>query len=85
MRAAANEARRDQLFNSTWGSQLNPTPQDSRGEEKEMTTKYNELMVIRCQKDKTVLGSANKDNRLIVEADVVRLDALNAVHEALNL
>ena len=60
-------------------------PKTVEEKKKEMTTKYNELMVIRCQKDKTVLGSANKDNRLIVEADVVRLDALNVVHEALNL
>lgn len=50
-----------------------------------MTAKYNKLMVIRCQKDKTILGLADKDNWLIVEADVVRLDALNVVHEALNL
>ena len=52
---------------------------------KEMTAKYNDLMAIRSQKDKTILGSANEDNRLIAEVDVVYLDALNAVRAALNL
>jgi len=52
---------------------------------KKMTAKYNKLMVIQSQKDKTVLGSADEDNWLIAEADAVHLDALNAVREALNL
>ena len=52
---------------------------------KKMTAKYNKLMVIQSQKDKTVLGSADEDNWLIAEADAVRLDALNVVHTTLNL
>ena len=60
-------------------------PKTTEEKKKEMTTKYNKLMAIRSQKDKTILGSADKDNRLIAEADVIRLDALNAVRAALNL
>ena len=85
MGVAIDEAGRDQLFHSTWGSKLSLTPQDGEGEEKEMIAKYNELMVIWSQKDKTVLRSVDEDNRLIAEADVVRLDALNAVRATLNL
>ena len=60
-------------------------PKTTKGKKKEMTAKYNELMAIQSQKDKTILGSAEKDNLLIAEADAVHLDALNAVREALNL
>ena len=52
---------------------------------KKMTAKYNDLMTIRSQKDKAILGSADEDNRLIAEADAIRLDALNAVRATLNL
>jgi len=60
-------------------------PKTAKEKKKEMTAKYNELMTIRSQKDKAILGSANENNRLIVEADAVRLDALNAVRATLNL
>jgi hypothetical protein len=52
---------------------------------KEMTAKYSELMTIWSKKDKAISGSADEDNRLIAEADAVRLDTLNAVRAALNL
>jgi hypothetical protein len=42
-------------------------------------------MMIWSQKDKAIVGSVDEDNRLIAEVDAVRLDALNAVREALNL
>jgi hypothetical protein len=60
-------------------------PKTAEEKKKEMTAKYNELMAIRSQKDKTILGCANEDNRLIAEADAIRLDALNAVRTTLNL
>ena len=63
-------------------AQLRKTAEEKK---KEMTAKYNELMVIRSQKDKTILGSVDEDNRLIAKADVVHLDALNAVRATLNL
>ena len=52
---------------------------------KEMTAKYSELMMIQNKKDKGISRSANEDNRLIVEADAVCLDALNVVRATLNL
>lgn len=50
-----------------------------------MTFKYNELVAIRDQKNNVIPGSAVEDNRLIAEADAIRLDALNAVRAVLNL
>lgn len=44
-----------------------------------MTTKYNDLKDIRDKKNKAIPRSATEDNRLISEADVICLDALNAV------
>ena len=60
-------------------------PKTVEEKKKEMIAKYNKLMVIQSQKDKTVLGSADEDNWLIAKANVVCLDALNAVRAALNL
>ena len=40
-------------------------PKTVEEKKKEMIAKYNKLMVIQSQKDKTVLGSADEDNRLI--------------------
>jgi hypothetical protein len=51
----------------------------------EMTTRYNELMAIRGQKNKVIPRSAAEDNRLIAETDAIHLDALNAVRAVLNL
>ena len=50
-----------------------------------MTARYNKLMTIRSWKRKVIPGLSDKDNRLIAEADVVCLDALSVVREALNL
>lgn len=60
-------------------------PKMAEEKKKEMTTKYNELIKIQHQKEKDPFGSADKDNWLIAEANVVRLDALNAVHSVLDL
>ena len=51
----------------------------------EMTARYNELMAIRGQKNKVILGSITKDKQLIAETDTIRLDALNAIRAALNM
>lgn len=51
----------------------------------EMTAKYNELKTTRNQKNKVIPGSAAEDNRLIIEANAIRLDALNVVRAALDL
>ena len=50
-----------------------------------MTARYNGLMTIQSQKNKVISSSTNEENRLIIEADVVRLDALSAVQAPLNL
>ena len=50
-----------------------------------MTTKYNDLKDVRDKKNKAIPRSATEDNRLILEADVICLDALNAVRVALNM
>jgi hypothetical protein len=42
-------------------------PKTAEEKKKEMTAKYNELMMIRSQKGKALPGSANEDNRLIAE------------------
>ena len=60
-------------------------PKTTKGKKKEMTAKYSELMMIQNKKDKGISRSANEDNRLIVEADAVCLDALNVVRATLNL
>lgn len=44
-----------------------------------MTAKCIELKAIRDQKNKVIPGSTVEDKRLILEADAIRLDALNAV------
>ena len=49
-----------------------------------MTAKYKELKAIHDQKNKVIPGSAAEDNRLISEADAIRLDALNIIRAALN-
>ena len=51
----------------------------------EMIARYNGLMTIQSQKNKVISSSTNEENRLIIEADVVRLDALSAVQAPLNL
>lgn len=51
----------------------------------EMTSRYHELVAIRVQKNNVVPRSAAEDNRLIAEADAIRLDALNAVRAALDM
>lgn len=60
-------------------------PKTTEERKKEMNAKYNELIMIQRKKDKAPAGSADEDNRLIAEANAVRLDALNAVRSVLNL
>jgi chromosome segregation ATPase len=60
-------------------------PKMAEERKKEMTAKYNELMTIQSKKDKALSGSTDEDNRLIAEADAVRLDALNAVRTVVKL
>jgi hypothetical protein len=64
---------------------LTQLPSVTNEKKAEMTAKYNELRAIRDQKNKVILGSAVEDNRLISEADAIRLDALNAVRAVLDL
>jgi len=42
-------------------------------------------MAIHGQKNNVIPGSATEDNRLIIEAEAIHLDALNAVWAVLNL
>ena len=44
-----------------------------------MIAKYNELQAIHDRKNKVIPRSAAEDNRLITEADAIRLDAMNVV------
>ena len=50
-----------------------------------MTTKYNDLKAVCDKKNKAVPRSATEDDQLILEADAIHLDALNAVRVALNM
>lgn len=51
----------------------------------EMTSRHNEVVAIRDQKNNVIRGSTAKDNRLIAKVDAIHLDALNAVRSALNM
>ena len=50
-----------------------------------MSAKYNNLKAVHDKKNKAIPGSAVEDNRLILKADIICLDALNIVRVALNV
>ena len=64
--------------------QLDSDPQCYQIEEQEMLIKVKEGKAIRSSLE-SISGSAQEDKQQIVEVDAIRLKALRAIHDALNL
>jgi len=65
-------------------SNLTQIPNAIKQKKQEMLTKVKEGKAIRSSLE-SILGSAKEDKQQITEVDAIRLKALRAIHDALNL